>query len=226
MYTKYMLDHHIQREIIYRLAFADQLRFSELKPDDVENKLFTYHLKKVLAAGFADKTPDGAYRLTPEGQRIGKGVYHGDKRLINRAYSVLFLAVRRRGDGAWLLYRRRTHPLRGLSGFMHAQPSPDRSILETAAAQLTTQTGLTATFRVGGSGFFRIYQEDTLESFTNFTLLITDDAQGELQPDSEVAEYFWETAPDWRSTSMLPSMPHLVRLLDDRLSFIDETIRR
>ena len=46
-----MLDHHIQRQIVYQLAFVDSLRFGELKPDDLDNKLFTYHLKKVVSAG-------------------------------------------------------------------------------------------------------------------------------------------------------------------------------
>jgi hypothetical protein len=46
-----MLDHHIQKSIVYDLAFAESLRFSDLKPPELENKAFTYHLKKVMKAG-------------------------------------------------------------------------------------------------------------------------------------------------------------------------------
>ena len=95
-----MLDHHIQRTIVYTLAFAESLRFAELKPDDIDSKLFTYHLKKVVSAGFVTKTADGAYALTPEGRRVGKGALEKQSRMINRAYSILLLAIRRKEDRA------------------------------------------------------------------------------------------------------------------------------
>src|SRR6187549_3745870 len=110
LYTNDMLDHHIQRSIVYNLAFADSLRFGELKPYDIDNKLFTYHLKKVVSAGYAVKLESGEYALTPEGRRVGKGALKKQSHLIDRAYSVLLLSIQRE-DGAWLLYRRQTHPL-------------------------------------------------------------------------------------------------------------------
>ena len=85
-----MLDHHIQRSIVYRLALARRLKFSELKPDILDNKLFTYHLKKVISAGFAIKTADGYYKLTPEGRRLDAHVLDNTEALVDRAYSVLF----------------------------------------------------------------------------------------------------------------------------------------
>lgn len=116
-----MLDHHIQRTIVYTLAFAESMRFGELKPDELDNKLFNYHLKKVIAAGYVAKNDEGLYTLTSEGKRVGKGALKKQSRLIDRAYSILLLCVRRESDGAWLLVRRRTQPLLGLKGFMQAQ---------------------------------------------------------------------------------------------------------
>lgn len=201
-----MLDHHLQRSIVYQLAFASSMRFGELKPDDIDNKLFTYHLKKVVSAGYVTKNDTGEYTLTPEGRRIGKGVLKSDSRFIDRAYSTLLLAIRRKSDAAWLLYTRRTHPLIDLAGFMHAQPVADETATETARKTCFEKTGLTGDFRVHGHGYFRVYQQDKLESFTHFTLLICDDALGELVQGSELADYYWEVTPDFAASGMLPNM--------------------
>jgi hypothetical protein len=204
-----MLDHHIQRAIVYKLAFTPSLRFGELKPDDLDNKLFTYHLKKVVAAGYVEKNEDGEYLLTAEGRRIGKGALENDSRLLDRAYSTLLLSIRRKSDGAWLLYKRRTHPMINLTGFMHAQPVADTTVEETAQKVCAAQTGLRGDFQVHGHGYFRVYREKELESFTHFTLLVCSDIEGELLQNSELADYYWDTAPDFSADSMLPNMQTL-----------------
>lgn len=219
-----MLDHHIQRAIVYKLAFAPSLRFGELKPDDIENKLFTYHLKKVVSAGYVAKNEDGEYTLTAEGRRIGKGALDSDTRLIDRAYSTLLLAIRRKSDGAWLLYKRHTHPMIGLAGFMHAQPSAEESVTETAAKECRLATGLTGEFTVHGHGYFHVYRDEQLESFTHFTLLVCDDIQGELSQNSTLADYYWEQKPDFNGPHMLPNMLTLYAMTASPAgSFVEQT---
>jgi hypothetical protein len=207
-----MLDHHIQREIVYTLAFSEGLRFSELKPDTLENKAFDYHLKKVIAAGYVVKNGDGTYSLTSEGKRVGKGARKAQSRLIDRAYSTLLLAVRRPDDGAWLLTRRKVQPLFGLTGFMNASPRADQEITYTAAQVCWEQTGLSGTFVVHGHGYFRIYRDMELESFIHFTLLTCSDIRGELIQSTELAEYYWDTDPDFQAPGMLPNMQTLHRM--------------
>jgi hypothetical protein len=201
-----MLDHHIQREIVYRLAFSDGLRFSELKPDELESKLFTYHLKKVSSAGFVEKRDDGLYQLTAEGRRVGVGAFRDYHMTIDRAYSILIMAIRRKSDGAWLFYRRRTHPLKDYAGFMHAAPHAEFDALTMAQREVKAKTGLDGDFTVIGSGFFRFFEGDELESFTHFTFLKCDDIQGELNAQSELADYFWEKDPDFESADLFPNM--------------------
>jgi hypothetical protein len=221
-----MLDHHIQREIFYRLAFSDGLRFSELKPDELESKLFTYHLKKVVSAGFVEKTSDGLYRLTAEGRRAGVGTFKDYRTTINRAYSILIMVIRRKSDGAWLFYRRHTHPLRGLAGFMHAAPTAETDALMRARQEVKDKTGLDGEFDVIGSGFFRVFKDGELESFTHFTLLKCDDIKGELVANSELADYYWELDPDFKSKDLLPNMSILYDMYTGKAKrFIEQTFR-
>lgn len=221
-----MLDHHIQRTIVYQLAFADSLRFSELKPDDIDSKLFTYHLKKVVAAGFVTKNNNGEYALTPEGRRVGKGALKKQSRMIDRAYSILLLAIQRQEDGAWLLYRRQTHPLLGLTGFMQAQPVADQDVVVTAKQECLAKTGLEGDFAIHGHGYFRVHRDNALESFIHFTLLKCTDIQGEVRQNSEVAEYYWDAAPDFAAADMLPNMQILHKMCAAPAgTFVEETFQ-
>lgn len=207
-----MLDHHIQRQIVYDLAFSEGMRFGELKPDVLENKSFDYHLKKVIVAGYVQKSNEGLYSLTAEGKRVGKGALKKQSRLIDRAYSTLLLAIRRPEDGAWLLVRRKSQPLIGLTGFMNASPVSAQEATQTAAQICWEQTGLTGAFVPHGHGYFRIYRDGALESFIHFTLLTCSDIQGELHQNSELVECYWDTDPDWQGPEMLPNMQTLFEM--------------
>ena len=217
-----LIDHHIQRSILYHLALADSLRFSQLKPDILENKLFTYHLKKVVAAGYVKKQEDGTYTLTSEGRRLGLRAVQLENTDLSKPHSVLFLVVRRATDQAWLLYRRSAHPLKDKVGFMHAVPEADVSVLDTASRILKEKTGLSGKFHALGGGYFRIYQAEQLESFTHFTLLVCEDAIGELLQHHEHAEYEWFDSPEFNSEEMLPNMPSLVERYEDQKQFFIE----
>ncbi len=217
-----MLEHHIQRAIVYRLALTPSLTFSALKPETIENKLFTYHLKKVVAAGLVEKNSSGEYALTSQGRLLGVHVLERTEAMADRAYSVLFLVIRRTQDRAWLLYRRGSHPLYGKVGFMHATPNAHETSLETAARVCKERTGLSAEFTALGSGFFRVFEGENLESFTNFTLLVCEHATGELSGNDELADYFWTTELNHNNQELLPNMPTLIELYEVGTPFFVE----
>lgn len=221
-----MLEHYIQKNIVYALALAPSLRFGELKPDGLENKLFDYHLKKVIAQGLVEKTQSGDYALTPKGRRVGKDALKKNDQLIDRAYSVLFMAIRRESDGAWLLCRRKTHPLLGKVGFMHAQPSFTEPAPIAAQNEARIKVGLNCEFKVRGSGYLRMYEADNLESFTHFTLLEAFAADDTLEQLDELAEYYWDVNPDFSASDMLPSIRlYVEQLARPGLFYFEEEFR-
>lgn len=218
-----MLDHHLQRSIVYKLAFTPSARFSDLKPDTVDNKLFTYHLKKVLQEGLAVKSEEGVYILTPEGRRVSTDALDKEQALITeRPLSALFLVVRRKSDDAWLLYKRGTHPLIGQNGFMHCLPSYLSSVTEAASEQCEAKTSLIGDFTALGGGYIHIFRDSELESYTHFTLLYCDDIQGELQPRDKKASYEWVFEPDFTASSMIPTTGILKKLYEAKQPFFIE----
>ncbi len=64
------VDHYIQADIVRKLYTAsDAIAFSVLKPDGIENSLFSYHLNKLIDRGVVQKQPEGGFCLTPHGVR-------------------------------------------------------------------------------------------------------------------------------------------------------------
>lgn len=217
-----MIKHHIQKTIIYRLAFNDKSRFTDLKPDSIENKLFDYHLKITISDGFVQKDDAGLYSLTPKGRRLGPKVYQDQLSQLDKADSVLFLVVRRQSDKAWLLYKRLTHPLINKVGFMHTNPTALENAKDTAKKFCLDKVGIKADFEYLGAGYFRVFDNHELESFTNFTLLVCDSAEGEVANNSDAAEYSWIKDPDFNGPDMLPNMPKLVELYEKGETFFIE----
>lgn len=68
MPPQFHLDHHLQSQIVQQLVSCGEQSFSQLKPDDIENSLFMYHMRKLLTRGIAAKTASG-FALTAEGAR-------------------------------------------------------------------------------------------------------------------------------------------------------------
>jgi hypothetical protein len=195
-----MLEHHLQQSIVTRLKSVNELTFTGLKPPEIENKLFTYHLKIV--------NENGSYSLTPAGEKLWRRMSETTETIALRPFSVLFLIIRHTEHG-WLLYRRKTHPVKDRTAFMHCIPEGTRPILETASLQTKQKTGLDCDFRVVGSGFFHTFDSAILNGFTNFTLLACERAEGQLTVDDEFADYFWLQNPHFDDHDMLPNMKAL-----------------
>jgi hypothetical protein len=63
------IDHHLQQSILHKLAESvAPVRYSDLKEDDIENSLFSYHLNKLIDRKMVDKSDNG-YMLSIEGAR-------------------------------------------------------------------------------------------------------------------------------------------------------------
>jgi hypothetical protein len=217
-----VLEHHLQKNIVRILTQVESQRFGELKPDTIDNKLFDYHLKKVMIAGLVEKLPTGGYRLTSLGRRVGKDVVRQSDYLIDRAYSVLFLVIRRSQDGAWLLCKRKTHPLLNMIGFMDAIPRSYESILQTAQETALAKTGLEANFTVRGSGYLRAMNGPSMESFTHFTALEATDVADTLQQYDELAAYHWQESLQLDESKLLPTVPLLIEQLSQPEQFFIE----
>lgn len=206
-----MVTHHIQRKILRQLVLGRD-RFSELQPNGVDSNLYNYHLHQLISRNYVEKTSVNRYRLTELGKAEGINSGLSEHERLTQAHPILLLHVRDT-DGKYLLRKRTVYPAYGKVGFIHCEPIADESLEETASKIFLDRTGLKGNFKAAGGGFIRIFSQNELESFTNFTLLTAVISPSELlKHGDESGKNFWSSTdtPDFSSADMLPSMVDLV----------------
>lgn len=110
------IEHPLQRDILRRLSRNEGLRFSELKPDILENNVFMYHIHLLIRQGLVMKHDDGRYMLTVDGLRYVGIVTRGqlEHRIQPKLFSFLVLCNDR---GEVVLHRRASQPFIGKYAF-------------------------------------------------------------------------------------------------------------
>lgn len=183
--------HHIQKAILNNLATVESLRYSELKPDELDGNVFGYHLKQLIADKYVAKTDDGDYSLTLLGRNY---IVHRYEDPLAQAHTI-FLIVIRRGD-SWLMRRRLVQPLLGMSGFVHGEPQAGTRTIETARERLKDKTGLDVDLQIYSGGLITIRKNNQIESYSHAIILsgtTTDDVS--IGSDA-TGEQFWSTIQD------------------------------
>lgn len=90
------IDHHFQARIVDELWLGERT-FSELKPSGIENSLFMYHLRRLIARGIVIKTGQG-YSLTPDGARWAHKLDHPSYRAPSALRTLVQLFIVRNGQ--------------------------------------------------------------------------------------------------------------------------------
>lgn len=132
-----MIEHHIQKDIIRRLSQARELRFSELKPAQLESNAFMYHIKQLIAGGYVEKTDTG-YTLTPSGLTYVDGLSLKSSQPRKQA-KILSVIVLKNKQGEYVLARRKYQPFIGTllfpGGKQHYGESPEDHVIRELKEQ-------------------------------------------------------------------------------------------
>lgn len=140
-----MIEHHIQIDIMNRLSRAEQLRFSELKPDDLESNAFMYHLKALIKAGYVEKH-DEQYRLDLKGLTYVDSLTTTNSKPRKQPKVVTVFALMNK-EGKYLMVCRKLQPSLGtwmlLSGKQHfgesAEQHAEREMQEQIGTDVVTE---------------------------------------------------------------------------------------
>lgn len=214
-----MLEHHIQKEILFKLVTSPSARFTEMKPSGLDSNIFTYHLQQLIKQKYVVKDEDGTYGLTSLGKAVGINIQLTDKELLEQAHAVFFIVVRN-DKGEWLLRKRLAHPMYGKVGFIHGEPVAREPLNKSVDEALFRRTGLHAEFDLIGAGYIRIFKNEDLESFTNFTVLEAKNIKGELTEVTTNGRNIWLKEPDFSSSDMIPSMQDIVNSINKNKPFV------
>jgi ADP-ribose pyrophosphatase YjhB (NUDIX family) len=132
-------EHHIQKRIFNRLVGATSMRYSELRPKELEANLFMYHLKELIKMGLVEKGESG-YTLTKNGRSTATrfSIREQGIRIMPSTISVIAL---RAEDGDWLLYRRKRQPYIDSLGFPSGKIHLGDKLIDAAYRELDEKCG-------------------------------------------------------------------------------------
>lgn len=208
--------HHIQRTILDRLATSKNLRYSEIKPDDLDGNVFGYHLKSVMSDGYVEKNADGTYQLTSSGRNYIVHRYEDS----SRSAHTIFLIVIRHGS-SYLLRRRKVQPMLGYSGFIHGEPEPGMSVIEAATNRLRDKSNLDISLSIRGSALITQSLNDELQSYSHVVILYGETKSDNIKSGDETGENFWSeiNAVD----DLLPSCHDIIDLIESGDSWFEKS---
>lgn len=180
-----------QDYIISRLKNASTLRYRDMRPDDMANDLYNYHLRALLRLDLVEKASQG-YRLSASGRRYVADMHHTSdvhQRLFK--INVILIVARTTPTGIEILNQHRTaQPSYGKIGVPGGTIVKGEPLLEGATRKLREETGLSATFRHICQERRMQYHEDELFSDILFPVCYADTASGKLVT-TDYGEAFW-----------------------------------
>lgn len=125
------IEHHIQKHIISVLMHQKYARFRDLRPDNTDTNLFSYHLKLLQKRHFVTKDEAG-YTLDKKGILYVDRVSTSTLKVRTQPKIILMLVVQN-SDGDLLLYRRVRQPYTGQWTLPYGKLHIDDETLEQAA---------------------------------------------------------------------------------------------
>lgn len=202
-------EHHIQRDILLKLCFAKTLRFSDLKPKNLESNIFMYHLKQLIKFGFVDKQPDGLYTLSPPGLAYVDKMSYTTKHLSVQPKTVSYLQITD-ANGAQLYWRRNIQPSIGFVGVPVGKIHYGENIQEAAQRDLLEKTGLKGVkLAYRGTANMKFYIQETLVS--HILTLVYEGQVKKVKPkltSGSLGEAFWSNED--KIEKLIPSVGFII----------------
>ncbi len=202
--------HYIQKNILRELMQSSELRYSELKPEDMAGNLFMYHLKPLIRDGMIVKNNVGHYELTAEGK------LHLDhlnlKTMLPRrqARIVLFFAAQNE-KGEWLLVRKSKHPLFNKIGHIHGNQLMGESLLEAAKNIFSDRSGFDAVITHRGDGYATYLESGEMTSNVMFHFFIATNMKGTLRSSHSSGVNIWMSQDEINTNpDVLPTVKDLL----------------
>lgn len=187
----------IQNHILSQLKNATLLRYSDLRPSEVPNDLFNYHLQQLVKKGLVEKQSSG-YCLSHHGiQHVADPYLSNDAITSLFKINVITIVSRQTEKGVEILNQvRKSNPSYGKVGVMGGVVLKGEPITHAASRKLRQETGLTASFRLVGCERRIMYKSGNIFSDVMFPITYADTSSGKLLEDSPFGHNMWVPIED------------------------------
>lgn len=215
-----MIESRIQREILSKCSFFENgARYFELRPDEVENDLFNYHLQELVKKGFIDRLNE-RYTITLKGKSFITNIDEKDLQPPPTFKVSVYLCPVK--DNQIILTRRLKHPQYGYVGLIAEKKRYGEKFEDTAKRALFEETGLVANNANLIGNLHQIRKNDKGDVIEDgiFYVFYIDQFTGKLTEKSVEGEYFWVDLDKVNKIEKIfkPSLEVVIKELQERLS--------
>ncbi len=208
--------HYIQQEILKKLLFSQGLKYSDMKPIDMEGSQFTFHLEQLIRENLVEKLDSGEYSLTENGKNTANRVdFDSSNPNIQAKHSVVFCGTRN-DTSEVLIYTRLKNPFYDHQGFPTGKVKYGEKIIDAARREFTEETNLTGEPTLVGIRHYRVFYPDKESLVEDKVMYIyrIDEPKGELVSNPE-GEFKWVKVSDIEKevTNPLPEFAEILQII-------------
>lgn len=215
-YTVNMVMHHIQRNILNKLAEYSSLRYGELKPKELDGNVFGYHLKRLIADTYVNQDEEGAYRLAAKGRDF---IVHRYEKSTHAAHTIYLIVIK--NGSSYLMRTRKVQPLLGWAGFIHGEPTPETDVISSAKERLLSKTGLSLELNIIGTALITQIMDDELQSFSHAIILYGETDMIDIADGDSTGINKWSTLDT--THSLLPSCHDIITMIEEGKTWLEKT---
>jgi ADP-ribose pyrophosphatase YjhB (NUDIX family) len=194
-----------------KLMHSDGLRFSQLKPKDLESNVFMYHLKILIKSGYVIKV-DANYTLTPKGLSYVDSLSQENLKPRKQPKLIAIVAVKNQ-LGEYLLLERKFQPYNGQLMLPSGKQHLGEDFEAHAKRELCEKTGLKLdlTFR----GTANIIIRENQEVLTHVVAHIHSGISKEiiLPPDNDMFNFHLYEQGN-KTNAIMPGTSEILKLLE------------
>jgi hypothetical protein len=157
-----MKEHHpVQLDILSKLLFSEQLKYSELKHASMESSGFIFHLDKLIQNGLIEKLADG-YKLSAKGKEYANRMKAFDHTMPSFPKTTTVLCCERDEEigKSYLIYKRLKNPFYGHQGFPTHKVWFGSKIYNSAVEGLMEETNLQGTPELFAIRHYHVHLEN------------------------------------------------------------------
>ncbi len=207
--------HWVQRHILKQLAFADSMRYRDLKPESIDGNLFQYHAKNLQDQGLISRNTDG-YQLTATGKAYVANLSQAKLMNARKLPRAVVMIIAKNNNDEYLLFRWARQPYRGQVSLPFGRRLYGQTSTESAADQLVFKTGHKAKLQFIGLAD-SIYQKDNvILDHLSITVFEAKNLVKENDPDGLTGEYFWGNPKDFSASETTPGFAQIVDWYNDK----------
>lgn len=151
--------HEIQLNILRDLLFTDGSKYSDLKPLDMENSQFVFHLEKLQENGLIKKD-EAAYGLTDLGKEYANRIDTDIVQIPVQAKVTTVLCAVNESTKEYLIYKRLKNPFYGCLGFPTEKPKWGEKLSDAAKRGLKEEVNLDGSPILFAIRHYRVFLPD------------------------------------------------------------------